>query len=333
MLALVKYFTVTSLFMFSVSMNAADNNKNKSNKPAPLPCAHLNISDLNTMGGVGIVNSNLLSKEDAQKLAKEKADEATGLAQEISFINTYYNKRGIHTIAISTTNQTPLRACPELSCDFTACNPAWLCSDANERASLISVSARSTSLKSQFDYLTKNVEELLGYLISSDVTINERFMKLVDNDTGAAMNMIDNNVDKIGQLDKFLHIEGFCFADNDTLFGKYRFDEDFISPALQNKHTLVGEGIAENRVATGLISDKIMLSIKRALIDLAKQLKVQVDASVDIQQSDTGLFLLTDTSNTGRVIVQAKLLSLNVVPGDKGFNIKSSVVPVKALAD
>ncbi|MEE4244650.1 MAG: hypothetical protein V2I33_04520 [Kangiellaceae bacterium] len=314
---------LTSLFFSAVALTSSLLNAERLEQ-----CAHLSINTEQHNGGIGIVNSTIIDEEKAKTLAKRLADVDLRKHQPVvsdDEISTFFYKKGIYQIAISTDDKSNIKQCRSMACDFKACEPSWLCQENRTNSDMVSVSFRSTSLKSQFSYLKKNLDEILSYLRSSNVAINERFLQIDDNSAVTRSAMMNNTVEMAGLEVSPSLINGFCFAANDSVFANFHIEP---SRLLDDPNAMVGQGIVERLVASGLLSDKIELSIKRAMVDLAKQKKITVDVDVEVRQSADGYFKLTDVKNNGKVILSASLKSIDIIPTINNYSIQSSVIEI-----
>ncbi len=315
MRALVSYFL---LFFFSVAI-------------AQEQCAHTSIGGEQSVGGLGIINANILANEKAKNLAEMLAIKNLERHPEFNSADaantkSYFYRHGIYQIALAIQSQQSINACDSLECDFKACNPAWLCGN-NQANELVVVSHRSTSLKSQFSYLQKNLDDLISYLNLSKVNIDERFVEEDNSGVKFKQYSINNSAEVGEDIEVTSTLNGFCFSESDMLFAQFKI-HGASRTEYENDSKALGVGRVDRLVASGLISDKLELAIKYAMIDLAKQKKIDVASEVRVKRSEDGYYKLVDTKNTGKVIVTAHLKEIQIIPNNENYSIYGSVVEI-----
>ncbi|WP_339669559.1 hypothetical protein [Dasania marina] len=201
--------------------------------------------------------------------------------------------------------------CPVQQCDLNACDPDWLCQPGiGGQAAFLGVSYRADTLPAQYRAALNNAIDQLAPVYGLTIRAKDRIYTGQISSGAIRLMFSDEQLTAQTQLDssrlRYRTIASCRLGEQ--LFQRIEFpDLATLStvPAQQwlRQPTAAGQlgaiGSVHGRVASGLISDKLKLAIRRGLIELAKAKYSHVEETlwnIEQQGSSYQLSLLTQRS-------------------------------------
>lgn len=207
-------------------------------------------------------------------------------------------------------------------CNPSACQPGWLCEPMDaETAGFLGVSNRATSLPSQYRAAIRNGIAMANSLYGVHVESREQSYLSKSNSLGTMYQRISHSKlqylrDKASNTLRYI-LSDACFK-NEKLFAR------IISPDLKplttappsvwmnnpnvgNRKGAIGSSF---RVASGLISDKVELAIKRGIVELARSKKISISQKGAIKKTEYGSYFWKSLTSETDVTLQAVVMGV-----------------------
>ncbi len=277
-------------------------------------------------------------KLDLTKIDVKKNQVILANGTSITFSNPYTNRQALYSYATiqadgenSKQKQWLNQQCPIQSCDFKMCQPLWLCNDeiladsfnegSQKYAVIHGVSQITANPAKQFTSTKRNAQELLKYIIKSDVKDLNYSVKSTGKYQSWGYSEHSGSVEGLGDAIKILNTHS-CQTPN-YLFARYvyftpslidvkskSYSQWLRSPNLGKQTGVVG--IFDGIVADGRFSSAIKLAIKDGLIELAKTKKITIDHDYQLKYQN-GAYSLSKTSMATDAIVSAQLQDIKII--------------------
>ena len=228
-------------------------------------------------------------------------------------------------------------------CDFSKCNPAWLCDPGadkigkNANASLLGTSYRSVTLPAQYKAAINNalqqLEPIYGLSVNShDLLYNNNSsvgnVRILLSNSNLKINKEVDNI-KLRYL-----VENSC-RQGEQLFLRVNFPDlpalsDIPAKKWLNEPSSGGYkgaiGSVQGRVASGLLSDKIKLAIKRGLIELAKAKNTRVNEELLTIRHTENIYQVSFINQNTDITLYAKVNGIYFNEGPKGTEVYAWLV-------
>jgi hypothetical protein len=235
----------------------------------------------------------------------------------------YIDDRGMsYSIASWRGKPDNSRLCPANSCDIENCNPGWLCkaSSAGSNATL-GVSYRTAIPAAQYQTALDN-GLLQAKLIHGSRVSSELELRTSANDQLSQQIMYSSSRSKLLSNKGFEHyaVTDSCIFDETLALRVELLDikadkltvesADWLQqPKLNGREGAVGS--VERPMASGLFSDQLKLAVKRALVQLAREIQIDVSEESLYIQSDSGILTLSTTKETSHAVLKAQVLAFH----------------------
>ncbi|AZZ98693.1 hypothetical protein [Pseudoalteromonas sp. R3] len=220
---------------------------------------------------------------------------------------------------------TPLKEnanCPVRHCDFSLCQPAWLCEN-EQRNQVLGVSYYTASPHQQISISELNAKAVASFLLQAQVNATEYLQERAISRDGILRHEI--NFNRNGKVTAQgvparLALHQSCQYGS-TLIGLYKPDvlEAVTTPTTsamadikRSGHLVLGAfGEDGTMTSDNLLSTAIKLAIQDALTEIAKNKGITVDAQVEVKHHQ-GRYLLTSSEFTINESVSGELVDLRI---------------------
>jgi len=268
---------------------------------------------------------------DIQENTYQLAGQTVRFAEEFSYQGYVYSYAGLNHIPSA-------NHCSLGQCALDRCTPAWLCEPGlDEQPSLLGTSYRSSSLPAQYRVAIDNAIKQIAPIYGLSVTANDRFYTSFSSMGSIRILLSDEKIDphKNAQVSSLRYIVTDSCLQNEQLFLRVNFPD---LPALSNvpAETWLTDpstadfdgaiGSVNGRVASGLLSDKVELAIKRGLIELAKSKNSSVaEELISIERKDN-LYQVSIITQDTAVSLQARVNGMHFAEGQAGIDVYAWLV-------
>ncbi len=261
-----------------------------------------------------------------ERIAKDETHFIWGTKQ-IRIVDHYRSKSHLYAYAVSGVGKLDierLRNECRKSCKPETCEPAWLCEPMTaEVAGFLGVSDPADTLSNQYKAALLNGALQANYLYGVTVESAERFVTTKNSLGVIKMRQTDSRisgVDNASSNDLRFLLAKACFK-RGKLYAQIICPDlrplPSISPKIwmgnPNTNGYIGAiGSVRGMAASGLLSDKIKLAIKRGIVDLAKGKNISVSDNSILKISSSGGYYLGDIETKTSASVNAKVMGIFV---------------------
>lgn len=230
------------------------------------------------------------------------------------------------------------KSCPPKKCDLNICSPAWLCNPSSARAGFTGTSYQSYSMRKQRELAFNQAIQQAKTLYGVEISTNDRIISgrsgsqsiriIKNNDTlNYASHSNQQNIRFINHASCSIGSQLFMHVESPDL---EPINETPASTWLSNPnccgHT-GAIGVVELDMGSGLLSDKLELSIRRALIALAKSINVEISEElVTFQRTKGNHYLISVLKQNSRATLNARVNGIHYKPHHSGVAVYTWVV-------
>ncbi|MBQ4835967.1 hypothetical protein [Pseudoalteromonas luteoviolacea] len=236
--------------------------------------------------------------------------------KKIYFSDPFITSDTLYTY-VSTHPIKARQACEAVTCNFTLCEPKWLCNGDN---SIIGASYYTAFSHQQLPMTAVNAQALAGYLTQARVNIQERYAESYSADQHRTHFSRQGEVNGSDYQLPLIMTNSCQYGS--TLFANYRMreyqQEKVTRQSWREVHQYQGRSVVmgnfgeDGTIAPdNLISSAIKFAIRDALVELAKNKGITVSATSTLLNQG-GRFYLSDTHFDVKQVVSGQLLDLQV---------------------
>lgn len=230
--------------------------------------------------------------------------------------------------------------CAPSQCDISSCNPSWLCqSHSGENASVLGVSYYTAVPSDRYQRAIDNGLMQARLMHGSEIHSSVDIFSSSNSRISQQVMYTSSNVEALHNdyLNHYAITES-CYVGGTLLQHIVLYDvsakklagksADWVqNPKLNGVDGAVGT--VENLSASGLFSAQLKLAVDRALVQLAQEVNVEVDAQSLYYQSREGFLLVASTREKSKALLKAQILAFHFeLLKDQQFRIYAWVIRV-----
>lgn len=268
---------------------------------------------------------------DIEQDAYQLSGQTVNFAEEFHHQGYVYSYAGLNYTASD-------KQCNIAQCNFDQCSPAWLCEPGiDKQASLLGTSYRSSSLPAQYTAAIKNAIQQLEPIYGLSVTAHDRFYTSHSSMGSLRILLSDEKLDLQKTADELSlrYLVSHSCQQGEQLFLRVNFPDlpalssvpakKWLSePSTEEYKGAIGS--VNGRVASGLLSDKVKLAIKRGLIALAKAKNSSISEELlSIERKDS-LYQISAITQDTAVSLHARVNGIHFTNGPTGIEVYAWLV-------
>ncbi|WP_125784164.1 hypothetical protein [Pseudoalteromonas rubra] len=262
-----------------------------------------------------------LQRSDLQGVTPDESTQVLSSGHTI-YYSTPFNTQDTQYSYVSFTPPDESASCRVSLCDFSLCQPAWLCEN-EQRNQVLGVSYYTASPHQQISISERNAKAVASFLLQARVNATEYLQERAINRDGTVQHEVsfNRNGEVTAQgMPLRLALHQSCQYGS-TLIGLYKPDvlEAVSTPTTsamanikRSEHLVLGAfGEDGTMTSDNLLSTAIKLAIQDALTEIAKNKGITIDAQVEIKHHQ-GQYLLTSSEFTINESVSGELVDLRI---------------------
>ena len=247
--------------------------------------------------------------------------------KKITFSKPHVNSQGMYSYVLldQSESKQPQQSishwlsqqCSNSHCNFSVCDPAWLCESTN--SSISSVSQMTANPAQQLDKTYENAQELMQYISKSHVDDVTYRVKSTGELQDWHLTQHNSKVEALGDRIQLLNTHS-CSAKN-YLFARYTYpninkvtfkpyNQWLSEPNTKSRTGVVG--MFNGIMADGRFSSAVKFAIKDGLIELSKVKEITIDNEYKLKYNN-GWYSLSKTLESTSTSISAQLMDLKVV--------------------
>ncbi|KZN47904.1 hypothetical protein [Pseudoalteromonas luteoviolacea] len=242
--------------------------------------------------------------------------------QEVYFSDPHVTADTLYSYA-STSALTTNKQCQPIECDFSQCQPSWLCQ--NSHNSVIGVSYYTAFAHQQIPMNAQNAKVLAGYLSQARVNVKEQLRESYVSDeqseTQYAINLSRQGNVSAQKIEQPILMTNSCTY-GATLFANYSLptrEAPLSNPTnwrkkqeFEGRSIVLGNFGEDGTIAPdNLLSSAIKFAIRDALVELAKIKGIEISSNSTLVQNE-GRYFLNHTYYTIEQTVNGRLLDIQI---------------------
>ncbi|KZN67083.1 hypothetical protein [Pseudoalteromonas luteoviolacea] len=224
----------------------------------------------------------------------------------------------------STSALTTNKQCQSVECDFSQCQPSWLCQ--NNHNSVIGVSYYTAFAHQQIPMSAQNAKILAGYLSQARVNVTEQLRESYASDAQSqskyALNLSRQGDVSAQKIEQPILMTNSCTY-GATLFANYSLPTQQEVPLstsinwrerqeFEGRSIVLGNFGEDGTIAPdNLLSSAIKFAIRDALVELAKIKGIEISSDTTLVQNE-GRYFLNNTYYTIAQTVNGRLLDIQI---------------------
>ncbi|MDK1289350.1 hypothetical protein [Pseudoalteromonas umbrosa] len=261
----------------------------------------------------GLPNAN----EDIEQLPAEQNSLTLKNGQTLYFSEPYITSDTLYTY-VSTQPIIESSRCNAVTCNFSLCEPKWLCSGENNH--VIGASYYTASAHQQLPMTAENAKALAGYLAQASVNMQERYAESYSKQQHSSHFSRDGEVLSKKYQNSLLLTQSCNYGS--TVFAAYQTHLSYAPQVsqqawrglqqYQGRSIVMGNFGEDGTIAPdNLISSAIKYAIRDALVELAKNKGMTISASSTLLNKDGRYFISTAHFDIQQT-VSGQLLDLQI---------------------
>jgi hypothetical protein len=230
--------------------------------------------------------------------------------------------------------------CAVTVCQFDQCMPAWLCApNPHQGAGVIGVSYTATDLPSQYQAATRNALEQLELMYGVAVASRDT---IIDGATsGGALHLVRSEERVQTRSGESAQSVGYLVSESCSrgatlilrvIVPKLPAAANVSSTVWLREPSAAGQrgalGVVQGRVASGLLSDKIKLAIRRGLVELAKGRDSRVREEQLVVSRNGARYSVSTIQQETNVTLSARVNGIHFLETAEGLSVYVWVVEV-----
>ncbi|OCQ19843.1 hypothetical protein A7985_18205 [Pseudoalteromonas luteoviolacea] len=242
--------------------------------------------------------------------------------QKVYFSEPYITPDTLYSYA-STSELTSVAQCQTMQCNFSKCEPSWLCQ--KNQSSVIGVSYYTALAHQQIPMSAQNAKTLAGYLNQAQVNVKEQLRESYRTDEQSeakyAINLSRQGDVSAQQVEQPLLMTSSC-SYGSTLFVNYQASAQEralsnpinwrVKQEFEGKSVVLGNFGEDGTIAPdNLLSSAIKYAIRDALVELAKIKGIEISSQSTLVQNN-GRYFLNHTHYTVQQTVSGQLLDIQI---------------------